>query len=264
MLKIYIPTRGRVDRQVTLRSLPASLRGRTWLVAPKEEVPELKKIHKNVLTQPDEVTTIAVKREWIVKQHKGDKLIMLDDDCGFYARGPKGLIKEYATDAVIEETFQWVEDMLDEFAHVGLSSRMGNNRVEEAVKRTSRMMHAIAFHVPTMKRVVQFNRVAMREDFDYTLQLLRTGYDNIVKYDVCVAPGSYGAKGGCADERTVQKSDAEAEKLAKLHPGLVKVVQKDYLGVPRKEVVVQWKKALGFDQPISSTAAIRNGKLTRR
>lgn len=250
-MRIYIPTRGRVDRQVTLRSLPDSLRGRTWLVAPKDEVPELKKIHKNVLTQPPHISTIAAKREWIVKQHKGDKLIMLDDDMGFYARGPKGLIKEYATDKVIEALFQWVEDQLDDFAHVGISSRMGNNRVEETEKRTTRMMHAIAYHVPTMKRCVTFNRVAMREDFDYTLQLLRAGYDNIVKYDVCVAPGSYGAKGGCADERTVQKSDEEAEKLAKLHPALVKVVQKDYLGVPRKEVVVQWKKALGSDLPIS-------------
>jgi hypothetical protein len=45
----------------------------------------------------------------------------------------------------------------------------------------------------------------------------------------------------------VAKSDAEAEKLAALHPGLVKVVQKDYKGVPRKEVIVQWKKALGYD-----------------
>lgn len=250
-MKIYIPTRGRVDRQITLRSLPVLLRGRTWLVAPKDEVPELKKLHKNVLAQPAEITTIAAKREWIVKQHKGTKLIMLDDDMGFYARGPKGLIKEYATDKVIEELFQWVEDKLDDFAHVGISSRMGNNRVEESEKRTSRMMHAIAFHVPTMRHFVAFNRVAMREDFDYTLQLLREGYDNIVRYDVCVAPGSYGAKGGCADERTVQKSDEEAEKLAALHPGLVKVVQKNYLGVPRKEVVVQWKKALGANLPIS-------------
>jgi len=259
-VKIYIPTRGRVDRQITLRSLPVSLRGRAWLVAPRDEVPALKKLHKNVLTQPDEITTIAAKREWIVKQHRGNKLIMLDDDMGFYARGPKGLIKEYATDKVIEDLFQWVEDRLDGFAHVGISSRMGNNRVEEEVKRTSRMMHAIAFHVPTMKRVVQFNRVAMREDFDYTLQLLKAGYDNIVKYDVCVAPGSYGAKGGCADERTVKKSDEEAEKLAALHPGLVKVVQKDYLGVPRKEVVVQWKKALGHSPLISNTAATRKKK----
>ena len=264
MLRIYIPTRGRVEKQITLRSLPKELWAQTWLVCPADEADSLKKLHKKVLVQPDHITTIAAKREWIVKQHKGDKLIMLDDDCGFYARGRSGLLKEYATDSVIVGLFTWVEDMLDTYAHVGVSSRMGNNRVEEDVKRTTRMMHAIAYHVPTMKRVVEFNRVAMREDFDYTLQLLKAGYDNVVRYDVCVAPGSYGAKGGCADERTVQKSDIEADKLAALHPGLVKVVQKNYLGVPRKEVVVQWKKALGHGQPISGTAAIRNGKLTRR
>lgn len=247
-MRIYIPTRGRVGKQVTLRSLTARLRSRTWLVAPKDEVQGLKLLHPNVIAQPASITTIAAKRAWIVKQHTtSDKLIMLDDDVGFYARGPKGLLREYATDAVIEELFQWVEDSLDDYAHIGISSRMGNNHVEEAVKQTTRMMHAIAYHTHVMKKVVKFNRVAMREDFDYTLQLLRAGYDNMVRYDVCVAPGSYGAAGGCAVERTVAKSDEEAEKLAKLHPGLVKVVEKDYLGVPRKEVIVQWKKALGHD-----------------
>lgn len=255
-MKLYIPTRARVGRQVTVRSLPVFLHKHVVLVCPKDEVKQHKKDFPNiqVVAQPDSVTNIAEKRHWMflhAKKTGVQKMVQLDDDLGFYARGPKGLIKEYATDKVIEELFQWVEDQLDEFAHVGVSSRMGNNRVEEAEKRTSRMMHCFAHHVPTVFSHVKFNRVLLREDFDYTLQLLRAGYDNIVKYDVCVAPGSYGAKGGCADERTVQKSDEEAEKLAALHPGLVKVVQKDYLGVPRKEVVVQWKKALGADLPIS-------------
>lgn len=252
-MRLYIPTRGRVGKQITLRSLPESLRQRTWLVVPRDEAKQHD--HSNVIVQPASVTTIAEKRHWIVKEanKRGEtKLVMLDDDCGFYARGPKGLIKEYATDKVIEATFKWIEDRLDEFAHVGLSSRMGNNHVEEEVKRTTRMMHAFAFHVPTVLKYVQFNRVAFREDFDYTLQLLRKGYDNVVKYDVCVAPGAYGAKGGCSDERDVAKSDAEAEKLAALHPGLVKVVQKDYKGVPRKEVMVFWKKALGHDLRIKA------------
>lgn len=251
-MRIYIPTRGRIGKQITLRSLPEALRQRAWLVCPKDEVKEHKNEHPNVLAQPASITTIAEKRHWIVKEaHKRgeEKLVMIDDDCGFYARGPKGLIKEYATDKVVEGLFKWVEQQLDEFAHVGISSRMGNNHVEEAVKRTTRMMHAFAFHVPMVLKHVKFGRVAFREDFDYTLQLLRKGYDNIVRYDVCVAPGSYGAKGGCDAERDVAKSDAEAEKLAALHPGLVKVVQKDYKGVPRKEVVVQWKKAYCYDAP---------------
>lgn len=247
-MRIYIPTRGRVEKQITLRSLPPSLQKRAWLVVPKEEAKA--HLHSNVLVQPASITSIAEKRHWIVREaHKRgeEKLVMLDDDCGFYARGPKGLLKEYATPDEIEKVFTWLEDSLDEFAHAGLSSRMGNNHVEDAMKRTTRMMHAFAFHVPTVMKHVKFNRVAFREDFDYTLQLLRKGYDNIVRYDLCVAPGAYGAKGGCSEERDVAKSDAEAEKLAALHPDLVRVVQKEYKGVPRKEVVVSWKKALNYD-----------------
>ena len=249
-MKIYIPTRGRVGRQVTLMALPPKLREHAWLVCPRDEVKEHKKQTPNVIAQPASVTSIAEKRAWIIKQaHKNgeEKLAMLDDDMGFYARGLKGLLKEYATEAVLEDVFGWMEHQLSTYAHCGLSSRMGNNHVEEDVKKTTRMMHSLCYHVPTAVKEIKFNRVAFREDFDYTLQLLRKGYDNIVRYDVCVAPGTYGAKGGCFDERTVEKSNAEAEKLAALHPGLVKVVDKDYKGTPRKEVMVQWKKAFGRD-----------------
>lgn len=246
-MRIYIPTRGRVDRQVTLRSLPKTLLERTYLVAPKEEVKALKAIHPNVLVQPSNISNIAEKRHWILKQHEGDKLMMIDDDCAFYARGEKGLLKEYATDKILVKLFKWVEKSLDAYAHVGISSRMGNNHVEEDLVKNTRMMHALAYHVPTLLENVKFKRVLVREDFDYTLQLLRKGYENVVRYDVCVAPGSYGAIGGCSDERTVELSDEQAEKLASLHPGLVKVVQKDYKGVPRKEVIVYWKKAFNHD-----------------
>lgn len=249
MLLIYIPTKGRSTRQTTLSALPTALLERTWLVSPESEVEELQRLHPKVLTQPAQITSIAQKRAWIVEQCPSKKLIMLDDDLSFYARGHDDgrLLKEYATTSKILGLFSWIERSLDELAHVGISSRLGNNYVEETEKRTTRMMHAIAYHVPVMRRVVKFNRVAFREDFDYTLQLLRKGYDNCVRYDVCVAPGSYGASGGCSDERTVEKSDLEALKLARLHPGLVQVVQRDYKGVPRKEVIVRWRKALGAD-----------------
>jgi hypothetical protein len=204
--------------------------------------------HPLVVAQPVTVTSIAAKRRWIFEHCTDRSLVMLDDDMGFYARGPKGLLKEYATEAVIEEAFAWMEHNLGRgLAHMGLSSRMGNNHVEEQIKNTTRMMHALAYDTKIARKEIEFERVAMREDFDYTLQLLRKGYDNAVRYDICVAPGSYGAKGGCSDERTVAKSDAEAVKLAALHPGLVKVVDRNYKGIPRKEVVVQWKKAFRFD-----------------
>ena len=244
---IYIPTRGRVGKQITLRSIPEAFRDRVRIVCPRDEVKEHKKEHPHVIAQPARIQNIAEKREWIMKNAESEKIMMIDDDCSFYARGPKGLLKEYATDERLIDTFEWVEDELECHAHVGLSSRMGNNRVEDEMCLNTRMMHALAYNLPTVVPLLKFKRVLMREDFDFTLQLLRKGYANLVRFDVCVAPGSYGAKGGCADERTVAKSDEEARKLAALHPGLVKVVQKDYKGVPRLEVVVQWKRSYRHD-----------------
>ena len=76
------------------------------------------------------------------------------------------------------------------------------------------------------------------------LTLYRAGHPSYQVYDWCVAPGAYGAPGGCSSERTVAASDAAALRLAELHHPFVRVVDKAYKGVPRKEVVVSWKKAL--------------------
>lgn len=247
-MKIFIPTRGRVDRQLTWHALPAKLRANTWIVCPREEAAALHEYTSNVLIEPKAITGIAEKRAWMMKTCDTDKLVMLDDDLNFYARGPEGLLKKYGTDKVVCEAFAWLEKILDKYAHASISPRLGNNRVEGDFATTTRMMHLLAYHVPTALANVKFNRVMFREDFDYTLQLLRKGYDNIVRYDVCVSPSPHDAKGGCSIYRTVENSNLEAEKLAALHPGLVRVVEKSYKGIPRKEVIVQWKKALGRDQ----------------
>jgi hypothetical protein len=60
------------------------------------------------------------------------------------------------------------------------------------------------------------------------------------------------APGGCSTYRTLEMSNAEAEKLAKLFPDYVSVVQKDYkASVPRLEVIVRWQKALADGQALS-------------
>ena len=106
------------------------------------------------------------------------------------------------------------------------------------------MMHAIAYRRDVyMALKLRFDEVACREDFNITLRLLRAGLNNVVCYDYCVSPAAYNASGGASMERTVQSSNREAERLAKLHPDFVRLVDREYKNVPRKEVVVYWKRA---------------------
>lgn len=253
-MAIVIPTFGRVGKQTTLKETPPALRKFTHLCCVKEEAAQLAEAtglpEANIFVQPKRVKTIHEKRQFIMEWAQDNdvkKVLMLDDDMFWQARGPKGLIKEYATEAHVESSLKEMSALLDEFAHAGFSSRLGNNRVESEYARTTRMMHSLGYNVKAFHRAgVRFDRVHGKEDFDVTLQLLKQGYDNCVVYHTCVSPGKYDAPGGCSTERTIESANAAAEKLKSLHPEFVSVVERDYLNSPRKEVMMKWKRALAY------------------
>jgi hypothetical protein len=273
MMRIVIPTHGRVEKQITLRSLPDRLAKETTLVASSaSEAEELRVRYRGVgmKTTWAPVKTIADKRQWILENIKDD-VFMLDDDMAFYRRCPnqarafidgrwkpkdpkrhKSLSLDYVTNRGVESLFDTLDEELDTYGAVGISSRFGNDLEPlEWKPGANRLMHGFGYsRKALMKLKFQFNAVQFREDFHMALSLLRAGHQTLQCYEWCVAPGAYGAPGGCSSERTVEASDAAAEQLAALHPGFVKVVEKDYKGTPRKEVVVSWLKAMRSATPV--------------
>lgn len=264
-MRLVIPTYGRAAKQVTLRSLPPALREVTTLVtSDPAEAAALRRMHKLVVDAP--VKTISEKRQWIAERWPRDRIFMLDDDMVFQCRlpdsetavGTRGLIgvggksllsSANNTDHAIENVFSVFESC--GYNHFGLSSRLGNDLVVTPWRVVTRAMHAFGFDARVLARTkAKFTDVAFREDMHVTLNLLRAGHPNLTAYRVAVSPGAYGAAGGCSGERTVAASDIAAHTLAALHPGIVRVVQKTYMGLPRKEVIVQWKKAYTGDPAV--------------
>ncbi len=266
-MRIVIPTHGRVTKQVTLANLPRDLIAEVLLVVSSESEADALRQHHWATIKPRQVKvapvkTIADKRQWILENVK-DNVFMLDDDMAFYRRcdphqrdfvngrwkarpGHKTLSLDYVRHEDLAGLFDSLEANLLRAPAVGISSRFGNDLepLEEKVG-ANRLMHGFGYHRKTLQQQkFKFNAVQFREDFHMALTLLRAGYKSLQRYDWCVAPGAYGAPGGCASERTVEASDAAAHKLAALHPGFVKVVDKTYKGSPRKEVIVSWKRAL--------------------
>ena len=93
----------------------------------------------------------------------------------------KLLSVEHATPKKLERTFAELNGLIAKHAHAGLSSRNGNHIVREEVLRVGRMMHCIGYDTEVFaKKVKTKGRVLVREDFDYTLQLLRAGHENAV------------------------------------------------------------------------------------
>lgn len=269
-MRIVIPTHERAHKQITLNALPAKIRNDVLLVvSTSQDLQILKKLYPNNEVVRAKADGIAKKRHWIMKNVDAESIFMLDDDMYFFGRTPvenrqyvngrwkpkpayqktggKMLAVGYADDKTLVKLFKQFEKHLRMLAHVGLSSRMGNDCVEESWKINTRMMHAFGLRTDVYKDCkLNFGEVRFREDFNITLHLLKRGYQNTVAHDFCVGPGSYNSPGGASGERTVEESDKEADKLAMIHPGLVSVVQRNYGGeasVPRKEVICYWKKA---------------------
>lgn len=249
---IYIPTRGRIEQQLTIQRIPDAAKGKIFLVAPRKEA---KKLERNwevpVIAQPDEVQTISQKRAWIIEQCRSERMFMLDDDLRFCLR------RSFESPSILtvtpddeEANRQWnnLELALEHYAHAGLAARMGAQEKKHTWHFCTRMMYVLGYQT----RIIQecdLGRINTREDMDYTLQLFAKGYRNVVNYRL-VVDQTFDKPGGMRGERTIEKSNKDAYRLKKLHPGVdIKIEEKAYThSVPRKEVRIDWKKAYNKDK----------------
>jgi hypothetical protein len=251
-MRIIIPTRGRTNQQITLQSLPGEWRKRTTIVCPKIEAFKLGGLDERleIVAQPDPDWTIAQKRKWIMEEwsRRGhEKILMLDDDLCFATRISESdfRLREIRGEELSAE-IQRLEDKLGpEFPHVGFGPRQGNNNQKAGWQTPSRMMYSLGYYLPIVVKKCELGRIETREDMDLTLQLLRKGYPNAVWHTTVNDQRKFNAPGGATNERTIERSNADAHELARLHTGYVSVAAKAYkASVPRKEVICRWQKAL--------------------
>lgn len=265
-LQLVIPTHARPYRQTTLMQLPAKLRRNCLVVtSTTNDADTIASVyeHKNIAIAKD-TTCIAEKRHWIMKNVKAKYIFMMDDDMTFFQRCPPQqrkygkngwemahtpTLNHFLNGAVEKDFATAFAAITTKFrsghAAVGLSSRMGNNRMVETWAINTRLMHAFGINSAVYHRLkLNFGEVKCREDFNIALRLLRAGYFNGVYFDLCCSPGSYDAAGGASTERTLEQSNAQAHYLATLHPKFVKVVERKYkTSLQRMEVIIAWKKA---------------------
>jgi hypothetical protein len=141
----------------------------------------------------------------------------------------------------------WVENLLRDYAHVGIGVRGGNNNVGTGdaplLTENTRTMRALAYRTDDFLSV-EHGRVQVMEDFDVNLQLLRRGLKNCCINYWCQDQKMTNAAGGCSGLRTHALHEAAAVRLAELHPGLVALRQKkNKTGGEFGEVTIQWKRA---------------------
>jgi hypothetical protein len=170
---------------------------------------------------------------------------MLDDDLSFATRISAGdwHLRPIEGEELIPE-FARIEDMLGPACpHAGFGVRQGNHLEEAGWKIAARMCHSLAYYLPIAAKEARFDVIELREDFAFTLQLLLKGDRNAVWTETVVNQLT-NAPGGCSTYRDLEMNNAEAEKLAAMFRGYVRVDEKPYKTNPRLEVHCQWKKAL--------------------
>ena len=195
---------------------------------------------------------IGPKRDYVIHElSKGAPVLMLDDDLKFFVRRTDDPTK--FRDGTPEE-FQGMLRKIarnvtsGRFPLVGIASREGGNRNTEEYLYDTRTMRVLAYDSKVLiENNIRFSEIPVMEDFHVALSLLKLGHHNLVLNGYCHNQFGSGLEGGCSTYRTPEVQAEAAHRLAELHPGLVKVVQKETKGAwgggARTDVVISWKKA---------------------
>jgi len=203
----------------------------------------------NFLVLPEHIKTITPTREFIrewCSTQNVKKAIMLDDDLEFYVRkSNQDWHLRVPKPSEVKSMLLWVEQLLDDYAHVGVSGREGNNYMKNRITYNCRYMRLLAYRVRDWNECVYHTEIM--EDFDINLQLLLKGKPSAVIYHYAQGQNQTNAPGGCSTWRTHELHERNANLLADLYPDVVKTRKKENktggeFGT-RTEVTIQWKKA---------------------
>jgi len=184
--------------------------------------------------------------------------MMCDDDSHFLVRRTSEDWRlEYASHDSVEQMLSFVEELFrtePTVAHIGLSSREGNNRLgergtpTELVHRNTRIMRCYAWDTEVFCSL-EHGRVTIQEDFDTALQSLWRGHENLLIGYWATGQSETSAPGGCSDYRTVEVHNAAVARMAELWPTVVRTRMKETKTgrelSARMETTISWKRALG-------------------
>jgi hypothetical protein len=225
-VRYFIPTRGRVGKQLTLKNLPAGLHPLVTIVCPAEEVdahradwPDVR-----VVAQPEDIRTIGAKREWIYKTLAQDVEFawQFDDDLIFkqYFSLDQKFRKPHHP-ILFEDAFNYIQRIYyveQGFDVIGLGTSYFAPK--GGIKPNYHLGFAFGFSHDA-RECIEMNRLDVFEDIDFTLQVLRKGIKNGVCYDIVVDQKQPDAPGGVTGERTSETIRRDLEKLISFHPGIV-------------------------------------------
>ena len=223
MDKIYIPTLGRVNKQITYNNLPDFLKKKTVLVIQPKE----KNLHgdKQTLILPDNDIGICKTRKFLYEyaNSKKERYGVFDDDLTFLKRQPKGnkpvKVEMSSEDwrECINVTNNWFDNNISFSAlRVGVIPPRYKDYIDNSAAYTAYFFNGE--NLPSPNKLDW--SIELGEDTHLVLQLLRLGYSNRV-WDKFIFHQKEHSEGGCNTYRTSKMINDGCKQLIDAHPNYV-------------------------------------------
>ncbi len=258
-IKIYINSSGRAGNVKTVNQFPDSWKEFTQIVVPHDQYKDYKKKESfPILRIKSTVPSyLSSQRQWVMENSDADIVWMMDDDLSFMTRNSEMKLKK-STTKQMKQMLKAMKLHLKEIPIVGISTRLGNNRVEDDYADITRVTRCFAIDRKVFNEVGEtmapFEPFCM-QDFHINLCFLKKGHPNRVMYNYAQGDSGSNSKGGCSNYRTSDVLATVSKWMAKKHRGFVTVKQKKTKGswegfekdadgfVTRTDVIIHWKKA---------------------
>ena len=239
-MRIYVPTSGRPDRQITSNLLCAA--GVEHYVVSEESDNLRSEGYRRILTYSGD-PGIRAKRDfiWGLAALVGEsKVLMLDDDLRFRRRDASGKFPQAGV-SDIPELIETIGERLDHNAHVGIADEFMSQHLPRGWKYSGRYNQVLGYNLSLFPKVWPEWRVEINEEHDVSLQLQAAGLPPAISCEWTKSSKHYAA-GGCSAWRTPEVELSAHRAFASLWPGLVSVVP--HKGSPSGYGIrVNWKKA---------------------
>lgn len=194
-----------------------------------------------VIPQPSTITTIGEKRGWIMTEAAKDVSFawMLDDDLKFKMI-TEGNFRTPRDPASWANVWNYITEKCVWHKVMGLGTSYFAPK--GGCRDNYHLGFAFGFDLLT-RGMMEWGRLDVFEDIDYTLQTLKMGFSNKVYYDIVVDQVKAAAPGGCADERTLETIRRDFDKLCTYHPGIVSEKPLRPGAHPAAITRVRWREA---------------------
>jgi len=252
-MNIYIMTRGRVGRQHTWRALPDTLKSKTFIVCPRDEVSAHVALGANVISPPEWVDNYSKKFKWILEDGMGDgmeKAVIIDDDLKFSepyinTDGERRLRTLPDGAVSIKTGFDYMEHLLDDTALVSFHPRQMGHTKKPPYAENGKIVCVQGVNRNFVGSVPDLDKFPILSDVILNATLLSRGIGNkiittlFIDWYPCQAPG------GCSITRTPEVQAEACYWLEERFGPYIKAVEKEakngWLGGKRVDFRGQWK-----------------------